>query len=32
MNKDQLKTKLQTLDIFEGNIDLKFFERLYVKY
>ncbi len=26
MNKDQLKTKLQTLGIFEGNIDLKFFE------
>ena len=26
MNTDQLKTKLQTLDIFEGNIDLKYFE------
>ena len=26
MNKDQLQTKLQTLGIFEGNIDLKFFE------
>jgi len=26
MNTDQLKTKLQTLDIFEGNVDLKYFE------
>jgi len=26
MNKDKLNTKLQTLDIFEGNIDLKFFK------
>ena len=26
MNTNQLKTKLQTLEIFEGNIDLKFFE------
>ena len=26
MNTEQLKTKLQTLDIFSGSIDLKFFE------